>query len=181
MIDLVLWIGALVLLVALRLWSRRLHSRKYESNGSCIYVHDMARADFWDGKEPPDTGFTAAQKKEIYARAGGRCQVTGKAVSLGEPDGRSEKIRNALGFLPEGEVDHIIPRNYGGSSMTWNARLVCRELNRGKSGMWTREAERLCERRGMKVYVMRQSAKRVAKPKRVKSVAGGARRFFWGA
>ena len=180
MIDLVLWIGALVFLVALWLWSRHLHSRKYESNGSCIYVHDVSKADFWDGKEPPDTGFTAAQKKEIYARVSGRCQVTGKAVSLGEPDGRGEKLRNALGLLPEGEVDHIIPRNYGGPSTTWNARLVCREVNRGKSGLWTHEAEKLCEKRRMKVYVVRQSAKRAARPMRVTSVAGGARRFFLG-
>ena len=30
------------------------------------------------------------------------------------------------------DVDHIVPRNYGGSDSTWNLRATCQHCNRSK-------------------------------------------------
>ncbi len=144
--------------IGLLIWKLRSRPSEYAS----IYVDRKEDADFWEGKPEPDKGFTAALKREIYYAANGKCQITGKRVSLGEADNRSEAIQTAFGMMEEGEVDHIISRKWGGPSVKWNGRLVRRKINRDKSGDWTREAEKLCAERGLKVYIGKRSKKFVS-------------------
>lgn len=163
MIDAIIYI-VIVASIGAILWivSRGIHSR-----GESIYVSRKDDADFWTGKAPPDDGFTPAQKREIYQRDHGRCQISGRKVWLGEP-GKHEQIEDAFRRLAaavpglkvvekqQGEIDHIVPRKMGGPSSVWNGWLVAREFNRGrggKFGKWSKAAERLCHRRGYKVYL----------------------------
>lgn len=142
-------------LIGLLIW--KLRSRPSEH--SSIYVDRKEDADFWEGKGAPDKGFTAAQKKFIYLRENGKCAVTGKRLSLGEPDNKRQEWGKVLGMLEEGEVDHMIPKSWGGPSTEWNGLLVARKLNRDKSDEWTRDAEKLCAERGLKVYVAKRRKK----------------------
>lgn len=135
--------------IGLLIWKLRSRPSEYAS----IYVDRKEDADFWEGKPEPDKGFTAAQKRAIYERENGKCAVTKKRLSLGEADNKSQAIQTAFGMMEEGEVDHTIPRRWGGPSTEWNGRLVSRKINRDKRGEWTREAEKLCAERGLKVYI----------------------------
>lgn len=145
-------------LIGLLIW--KLRSRPSEYSG--IYVARKEDADFWEGKGAQDKGFTAAQKKFIFLRDRARCAVTGKRLSLGEPDNKKQEIGKLVGLLEEGEVDHRIPRSWGGPSTDWNGRLVSREINRNKSDEWTRDAAKLCYERGLKVYLGKRKKKFVS-------------------
>ena len=68
--------------IGLLIWKLRSRPSEFAS----IYVDSKEKADFWEGKGAPDKGFTQAQKKAIYEREGGKCAITGKRLSLGEPD-----------------------------------------------------------------------------------------------
>lgn len=129
-----------------------------------IYVKRKDEADFYRGKRKPDDGFTQAQKSRIYFRDGGKCQMTGRKVWLGEPDEDEETTDAALKLASkltgidsikreEGEIDHIIPREFGGPSTLWNGHLVARSYNRGKSSKWSIQAERLCRKNKWTVYL----------------------------
>lgn len=144
--------------IGLLIWKLRSRPSEFAS----IYVDSKEKADFWEGKGAPDKGFTQAQKKAIYEREGGKCAITGKRLSLGEPDNNLQEWGKVLGMLEEGEVDHRIPKSWGGPSTEWNGRLVSRKLNRDKSDEWTRDAEKLCAERGLKVYVGKRSKKFVS-------------------
>lgn len=142
-------------LIVLLIWKLRSRPSEFAS----IYVDNRADADFWDGKGAPDKGFTAAQKKAIYNREGGKCAITGKRLSLGEPDNKMQEWRKVLGVLEEGEVDHRIPREWGGPSTEWNGLLISRKINRKKLDKWTRDAEKLCAERGLKVFIAKRRKK----------------------
>lgn len=129
-----------------------------------IYVSRKSEADFYRGKRAPDDGFTSKQKSAIYMRDAGKCAITGRNVWLGEPDESEEAADAVLKLVSkipglkgvkrgEGEVDHIIPREFGGASTLENGHLVARSYNRGKSSAWTIQAERLCKKHGWKVYL----------------------------
>lgn len=161
MSDLLLNIAIVIVvsgLLGLLIWKLRSRPSEYAS----IYVSRKDDADFWEGKGAPDKGFTAAQKRNIYLREEGKCAVTGKRLSLGEADNRVQAIQTAFGVMEEGEVDHTIPKSWGGPSTEWNGRLVARKLNRDKSDEWTRDAEKLCSERGLKVYLGKRKKKFVS-------------------
>lgn len=145
-------------LIGLLIWKMRSRPSEYSS----IYVESKDKADFWEGKGAPDNGFTASQKKAIYEREGGRCAITGKRLSLGEPDNKRQEWGKVLGVLEEGEIDHRIPREWGGPSKDWNGLLISRKINRKKLAKWTRDAEKLCSERGLKVYVGKRGKKFVS-------------------
>lgn len=158
MIDLLINV-AIVLgvsgLIGLLIWKLRSRPSEFAS----IYVDSKEKADFWEGKGAPDKGFTAAQKRTIYIREGGRCAITGKRLSLGEPDNKRQELGKVLGVLEEGEVDHRIPREWGGPSTDWNGLLISRKINRKKLAKWTRDAEKLCAERGLKVFIAKRRKK----------------------
>lgn len=153
---------SIAIVLGLIIWALRARPRHAD-----IYVEKKAEADFWRGKEAPDKGFSASQKNEIYKRDKGVCQCSNRKVWLGEP-AEDEKLRDAAMRLAagvtgvksferdHGEIDHIIPREFGGPSALWNGWLISRKENRGNGGkfsQWTRQAERLCIERGYKVYL----------------------------
>ena len=64
------------------------------------------------------------QRKEIYKRDKGICQICASSVKLfcsGEPPHK------------RGEIDHIFPRSRGGQNKIENLQLVCALCNRRKS------------------------------------------------
>lgn len=144
--------------IGLLIWKLRSRPSEYSS----IYVDRKEDADFWEGKGAPDKGFTQAQKKAIYEREGGKCAITGKRLSLGEPDNNLQEWGKVLGMLEEGEVDHRIPREWGGPSKEWNGLLISRKINRKKLAKWTRDADKLCAERGLKVYIGKRGKKFVS-------------------
>lgn len=161
MIEALLGIGIGVVLGLIIL---ALRARPRRAN---IYVEKKSDADFWRGKAEPDKGFSESQKNEIYRRDRGKCRITDRKVWLGEP-AEDEKLRDAAMRLAagisgvkslerdHGEIDHIIPREFGGPSELWNGWLISRKENRGNGGkfsQWTKQAERLCVERGYKVYL----------------------------
>ena len=158
MIEFLVGIGIAAVL-GLILWALRARPRR-----SNIYVEKKSEADFYRGKRKPDDGFAQAQKSRIYFRDGGKCQMTGRKVWLGEPDKDEETTDAALKLASkltgidsikreEGEIDHIIPREFGGPSTLWNGHLVARSYNRGKSSKWSIQAERLCRKNKWTVYL----------------------------
>lgn len=149
---------AIALALSVLIWFLRARAPK------SIYVKRKDDADFYRGKRKPDDGFTQAQKSRIYFRDGGKCQMTGRKVWLGEPDKDEETTDAALKLASkltgidsikreEGEIDHIIPREFGGPSTLWNGHLVARSYNRGKSSKWSMQAERLCRKNKWTVYL----------------------------
>lgn len=149
---------AIALALGVLIWFLRARAPK------SIYVKRKDEADFYRGKRKPDDGFTQAQKSRIYFRDGGKCQMTGRKVWLGEPDKDEETTDAALKLASkltgidsikreEGEIDHIIPREFGGPSTLWNGHLVARSYNRGKSSKWSMQAERLCRKNKWTVYL----------------------------
>ena len=145
-------------LIGLLIWKLRPRPSDFAS----IYVDSKEKADFWEGRGAPDKGFTQAQKKAIYEREGGKCAMTGKRLSLGEPDNKKQEWEKVLGVLEEGEVDHRIPREWGGPSKEWNGLLISRKINRKKLAKWTRDAEKLCAERGLKVFIAKRRNKFVS-------------------
>ena len=161
MIDFLINAAIVVLvsgLIGRLIWKLRSRPSEFAS----IYVDSKEKADFWEGKGAPDKGFTAAQKKAIYEREDGKCAITGKRLSLGEPDNKKQEWAKVLGMLEEGEVDHIVPREWGGPSTDWNGLLISRKINRKKLDKWTRDAEKLCAERGLKVFVAKRRKKAVS-------------------
>jgi hypothetical protein len=67
-------------------------------------------------KEPSGKAVPAPVKREVWTRAGGRCEWR---LHSGERCGSTVRL----------EYDHVVPRAHGGPSTTENLRLVCREHN----------------------------------------------------
>lgn len=173
MIEALIGIGIALVLGGI-IWAIRARPRRAD-----IYVEKKSEADFYRGKPEPDKGFSTCLKNEIYRRDRGRCKITGHKVWLGEP-AEDEKLRDAAMRLAaglsgvkslereQGEIDHIVPREFGGPSELWNGHLVARSYNRGKSSQWTKQAERLCIERGYKVYLTPAELKEFQARRKVK-------------
>ncbi len=76
-------------------------------------------------KGPPRTDgthFTAAQKKQIRERDGGRCRFCGRAA--GDPDIYGNPVHL--------QFDHIIPRDEGGPSTIDNGQTLCGPCHKEK-------------------------------------------------
>jgi hypothetical protein len=61
--------------------------------------------------------FTDNQKREVYEKQAGICEVCGKHFEIGEM-----------------EADHITPWHSGGKTSSENCQMLCKEDNRRKSG-----------------------------------------------
>jgi 5-methylcytosine-specific restriction enzyme A len=68
------------------------------------------------------TEFPRKVRAEAFARAGGCCEVCGARLKVGE-----------------GEVDHIIPDQFGGSATIDNARVLCVPCHRAKTAVDIRD------------------------------------------
>lgn len=154
-------------LIGLLIW--KLRSRP--SDVSSIYVDRKEDADFWEGKGAVDRGFSKEQKEKQYEAQDEKCALCGKYGFLGEPEAGKEEVidaiatlvKNAMGrkkkIVEELEGGHIIPKTWGAPSKDWNLFMICRSHNREDSNAFTREAEKLCEERVLKVYVGKRKKK----------------------
>lgn len=154
-------------LIGLLIWKLRSRPSDYAS----IYVDRKDKADFWEGKGAPDRGFQKEQKEKKYEDQEKKCAICGKYGFLGEPEAGKEEVIDAIATLVKNatgqknkifedlEGGHIIPHSWGAPSKDWNLFMICRSHNRKDSDSFTRDAEKLCAERGLKVYLGKRRKK----------------------
>lgn len=157
-------------LIGLLVWKLRPRPSEFAS----IYVDRKEDADFWEGRGQVDRGFSKDQKAKAYQYQDKKCALCGKYGFLGEPEAGKEEVIDALATLvknatgrkkkivEELEGGHIIPKTWGAPSEDWNLFMICRSHNREDSDKFTREAEKLCAERGLKVFLGKRKKKFVS-------------------
>lgn len=103
-------------------------------------------------KELDGTHFDVATKKEVFKRAGGKCQMCGVKMVFSDTDQSFWLFFLFRHKKPIFQCDHLINRDYGAPGELWNGVSACGPCNRRKSNKLTIAAYKLLVKRKETIY-----------------------------
>lgn len=95
----------------------------------------------------PRIEFSRKVRRQIIERAGGKCEKCGAVLKVAE-----------------GEVDHILPAEFGGEATPANGQLLCRVCHREKTARDVRRIRKSDRQRDRHLGAMKPSARGLKKP-----------------
>jgi len=109
-------------------------------------------ATYW--KELDGTPFSQTDKKKIFNKANGRCENSNCNMKLiFSNDNHSFWLYFLFKTKRQvGNIDHIVPLDYGVPGELWNGQLLCRECNMTKTNKLTIKGYELLKKRREKIY-----------------------------